>query len=304
METLVLTLKEMETWKLPPFQAPLKANAKVQEVADELMNMSGDAVITGVITLGKLPGDTSLYLLDGQHRRHGFKLSGRDVCFADVRTKEFDSMQEMAEEYRKLNTPLSRKTPDDVLRAMEEGSKPLQMITRACGFIGYRYIRANPEAPLVGMAAVLRRWRGSGFETPAVTGGASAYELGATLQIKDAEQIIEFMSIAFSAWGKDMETQRLWQGLNMTMCMWLWRILVLDQDRMGARRYVALNVEQYKRCLMSLAADREYTDWLAGRTMTERDRAPCYRRLRVIFQKRLHDEIGKFRMPQPQWMNN
>jgi hypothetical protein len=311
METLVLTPEIMQSWTLPAFQAPLKVNAKVREVADDLQAQSGTPCINGVISLGRIrselmSGAAKMYLVDGQHRREAFLMSGLKEVYADVRINVYETMEEMAQDYLRLNSPISRKTPDDQLRALQESSPALKLIAKECPYIGYRYIRANPDAPLVGMAAVLRRWRGAGYETPAITGAAGgAATLATELRMEDAEQIVRFMQVAFAAWGKDIEYKVLWSALNMTMCMWLWRVLVLDRDRTGSRRYVVLTVDQFRHCLMAVSADAEYIAWLAGRLMAERDRAPCYRRIRAAFIHRLHDEMsGKIKMPSPPWMNN
>jgi hypothetical protein len=308
METLLLAPEIMNTWVLPPFQAALKITPKVRKVVDELLEQTGTPVIGGVLTLGILPNDKTLYLLDGQHRRWAAIQTGLKQFIADVRVRYFDSMEEMAAEYLELNTPLSRKTPDDQLRALAESSKPLQYIEKSCSFVGYRYIRANPDAPLVGMSAVLRRWRGSGTETPAITGHAGgASEMAMKLSMEEAELIVQFMQVAYSAWGRDKENERLWSGLNMTMCMWMWRKLVLDQDRSGSRRYLAMTVDMFHKCLMSVSAERKYIDWLVGRQMIERDRAPCYRHLRTTFMLRIHQETGenkRLKFPQPEWMTN
>lgn len=54
---------------------------------------------------------------------------------------------------------------------------------------------------------------------------------------------------------------------------------------------------------MALGADADYGDWLVGRALTDRDRAPCYARIRAIFAKRLvQDDPGKRHLlPQPAW---
>lgn len=309
METLLLTPDIFNSWIVPDFQAPLRINAKVRQVADDLRIQSGTPVISGVITLGFLKGTTALYLLDGQHRRWAALESGRTEFLADVRIKQYDSMEEMAKEYRELNTPISRKTPDDQLRALQESSAPLQLIARECPFIGYRYIRANSNAPLVSMASTLRRWRGSGNETPSITGsGGSTINLALEFTVEDAEQLVRFMQVAHSAWKSDYENVTLWSTLNMLLCMWLWRVLVLDRDRTGSRRYVALTSNQFLHCLMAVSANADYVAWLSGRNTVERDRAPGYRRLRAIFTSRLQSEMpgntNKIKMPQPLWMNN
>jgi len=306
METILLTPEILKSWVLPAFQAPLRINAKVQQVADELRIQSGTPVISGVLSLGIVPDDKTLYLYDGQHRRWAALESGRTELLADVRVKQFDTMEEMAKEYLELNSPIARKTPDDQLRALQESSVPLQLISRECPFIDYRYIRANKDAPVVGMAATLRRWRGSGNDTPSITGaGGGAVSVALGFTVEDAEQLIRFMKVAHSAWKNDIENRALWSTLNMILCMWLWRVLVLDRDRTGSRRYVVITSEQFLHCLMAVSADADYVAWLSGRNTIERDRAPCYRRLRAIFTTRLQSEIaGKIKMPQPMWMNN
>jgi hypothetical protein len=316
METLVLTPEMMKAWVLPAFQAPLKTNAKVREVADELSAQTGTPCINGVISLGRLraelkSGAAKFYLIDGQHRREAVLISGIKEVFADVRSNIYESMEEMAREYLRLNSPISRKTPDDQLRALQESSPALKLISHQCPYVGYRYIRANSDSPIVGMSAVLRRWWASGRESPAISGGGgAASEVAHRLTVEEAGEVVHFLQVVYAAWGRDIENARLWGSLNMVICMWLWRVLVLDKDRTGSRRYITLTEEQFKQCMMAASADKSYVDWLLGRNMAERDRAPCYRRLRTIFMARLpHVGVGdlhgrKIKMPQPTWMNN
>jgi hypothetical protein len=53
---------------------------------------------------------------------------------------------------------------------------------------------------------------------------------------------------------------------------------------------------------MSISADSTYVDWLLGRHIGERDRSPCYRRIKDIFAARLEAIQGKKPLlPQPSW---
>jgi hypothetical protein len=59
---------------------------------------------------------------------------------------------------------------------------------------------------------------------------------------------------------------------------------------------------QFKRCLMALSSTTDYVDWLVGRNLGERDRAPAYRRMKGIFIKRIFEDTGqKVSLPQPSW---
>jgi len=68
------------------------------------------------------------------------------------------------------------------------------------------------------------------------------------------------------------------------------------------RRDAILTPDQFKRCLLSVSADKEYVDWLIGRTITDRDRSPCYKRLRNTFINRMRiDQMVNLKLPSPTW---
>lgn len=302
METMIVSLDEVNQWRVPPFQRPVRVNIKVQTIAEE---MSRNGVeLTGIITLGKIGKDGALYIVDGQHRIEAFRISGLAEIIADVRICFFDTMGEMADEFVRLNSALVKMRPDDILRGLEPSTPILKQIREACKFIGYDNIRRNNStSPIVSMSAALRCWNASIGETPAASGGLSAAGLSQTIDQKSAQELIVFLRAAEEAWGRDPEYYRLWGNLNLTVCMWLWRRLVLDTDR-KTKRIVVLTPRQFKQCLMALSAETRYVDWLQGRSLGDRDRSPCYMRLKQIFVNRLAQESNaksKPMMPAPAW---
>ena len=303
METLVLTPAMMETWLKPDFQRPLKINEKVKTIADELKREGG--IINGVLTLGMLASDKTgrLYMLDGQHRREAAIISGLKEFIADVRIMIFDTMAEMAEEFVKLNSAIVRMMPDDVLRGLEPSTKSLQIVRQKCPFVGYAFVRTGSgRGYQLGMSATLRCWSGSEKESPGVAGGKSAVIIADEMTIESAEELAKILNLLMTAWGKDIENSRLWSNLNLCMCMWIWRKLVLDRDRGGGKRYAVLTQDQFKHCLMALAADNDYIEFLIGRQLGDRDRAPTYRRIKMIFIDRLrHEGVDQLKFPQPPW---
>lgn len=301
MDTLLFTREEIKVWKLPPFQRPLRINSKVLALAESIKIDKG--CIPGVLTLGRLGNDRTFYIVDGQHRLEGFKISELPECIADVRIIHFESMADMAEEFVNLNSRLVNMRPDDILRGLEESSPPLRRIRQACSFVSYGQIRrGNSNSPVIGMSQLLRSWHMSQPEQPS-SNAPSATALAAAMDIENAERLISFMTVTRAAWGFDQENYRLWGTLNLTITMWLWRKLVLEKTR-GVKRFVVMTPDQFKKCLMSASADQAYLDWLVGRPWNQRDMAPCFSRLKIIFAKRLQQEVGdKVTMPQPSWVS-
>lgn len=304
METVLLTREEIERWQVPSFQRPLNVNAKVRALAEDLKTSGG--IMPGVITIGRLPNDRDLYIADGQHRRAAFMVSGLPECIVDVRTCHFDSIADMADEFVALNSALVKMRPDDLLRGLESTSAGLRRLRERCPFIGYGNIRRNNQetTPVLSMSAVLRCWFGSAGEVPSGTGGGrSSVNFSTDLDELEADRLSVFLLAARAAWGSDKQNFRLWGALNLTITAWLWRKLVLQQER-GVKRYAVLTPDQFKKCLMSVSANHEYIDWLAGRLMNDRDRSPCLDRLKRIFRGRLAEEPGIGRapmLPQPSW---
>jgi hypothetical protein len=297
METIIFSVKEAENWHRPPFQRPIRINDRVRDSAEQLKGNGG--IITGVLTLGKFDGKT--WIVDGQHRIEAFKLSGIQETIADVRICDFDTLAEMADEFVRLNTALVKMRPDDVLRGMESANPVLQKIRKHCAYVGYDNIRRNEYAPILSMSQVLRCWWASGAETPTLL-AVTAATISESLDAQGVEQLTQFLNIAHGAWGRESTYARLWASLNMTMCMWLWRRLVLERTRPATKRFVILNAALFSKCMMSLSADSHYIDWLAARKLSDRDRGACYNRIKSLWVKRLIAEgVNNPKFPSVEW---
>lgn len=304
MDTLIITPEMVNEWRIPPFQRPVRVNEKVRVVCEEIKRSEG---IEGVVTLGMLKGSTTLYVVDGQHRLEGFKLSVLKEAIVDVRIMTFATMAEMAEEFVRLNTALVKMRPDDILRGLEHSVPGLGLIRKHCEFVGYDNIRRSGTSPILSMSAVVRCWNGAIGETPSNTStGQSAAMIAQGLEPKSVENLIAFLNVVHAAWGRDPEYYRLWGNLNLALCMWLWNKLVLDRDRGGSKRHISLSVPQFKRVMMSVSADGEYVQWLVGRQLSDRDRSPCYNRLKRIIATRVGEENNGIKpvLPAPAWASS
>ena len=302
METVILTLDQVNSWEVPPFQRPVRINPKVEAIAEE-MKTEGTS-IRGTITLGKLTNDRAYYIVDGQHRREAFRLSGLQEVISDIRVVHFDTMAEMAEEFIQLNTAIVRMRPDDMLRGVVPSLPYLQSLMDECPYIGFTSVRRGGGAgAVVSLAQVVRCWFSSSNETPDNSGrGHSITSMATNITENSARELTRFMNLAHAAWGRDSEYYRLWGALNMGLCMWLYRRMVLDTDRRGGKRVSVLTDAQFKSCLMALSANSDYLDWLQGRLLNDRDRSPAMGRIKAVFARRLGDNTDiKPMLPQPAW---
>lgn len=294
VDTIMVTPEKIMDWKSPPFQRPLKVNAKVLALSEQIKVDGG--VIPGVITVGVL--NNVKYLLDGQHRREAFILSECKEGYLDVRYRHFDNMADMGEEFVNLNSALSRLTADDILRGLEGTSEALTYLRKKCPFIGYSNIRHGQGSPIVSMSVILRSWYGSASEVPGGSVGSSM-SLAKNATMEDAQTLSSFLTLCLEAWGRDDEYKRLWGALNLVICMWLYRRLVITPY---SQRIKKLTNDMFRKCLMSLSANVQYLEWLVGRMIRESDRSPCYMKVKNTFAKRIEEEENKKAyLPQPPW---
>lgn len=295
VDTIMVTPEVMRTWLRPSFQRHIKDNAKVRALSESLRYDGG--VWPGVVTLGVFEGKT--YMIDGQHRAYAFEVSGLTEGYVDVRYFYCESMAEMGREFVRLNCNLVNMRPDDLLRGMEQSIPAVSMIRAACPYVGYDSIRRGANSPVVSMAFVIRAWRAASADVPSSAAGCGALAAAEAMAAEEAGALTEFLGVASAAWGREQEYQRLWGGLNITICMWLYRRLVVTQYSAKTPR---LTNDLFRKCLTSLSADSLYLEWLVGRSLTERDRSPAYSKIKGAFSQRLALELGRKPMlPQPAW---
>lgn len=302
VDTIRLTPDLVRGWILPEFQRPLRVNTKVLALVEQLKADGG--VVPGVMTLGIL--NAKVYIIDGQHRREAFLLSELVEGFADTRTCHFDDMAEMGEEFIRLNSSLVRLRPDDILRGLEASTQGLQILRKRCPFVGYDNVRrGGTSSPILGASLSIRAWFNSAPEVPTHGSGSSggSREIGRVFVEDEANRMAEFLSLCMQAWGRAPEYGRLWSALNLTLCMWLYRRTVIGQYAPATTK---LTASMFQKCLMALSADGQYLDYLVGRTLNERDRSPCYARIKEIIGRRVMAETGgpRPRLPQPSWASS
>ena len=309
-DAILVTRDEIESWVLPPFQRPLKDNAKVDRYREKLRENEG-CVSGGVITLGRIPGDPKMiYKVDGQHRLHAALTSGLDEFLLTIHIKLYPNFAAMALDYVELQDSLVPMTKDDILKAAMENIPQLRTIIKQCTFVGFDNIRrATTTSKLISMSAALNCWIGSAQDTP----GAKSVPTDAARDLPEDEisNMCAFLNLCHSAWSNDVANHRLYGNLNLTMCAWMFRQLVLKSMSGVPRKltHTTMDAMTFRKCLLTLAADHNYVDFLFKRNMHERDRNPTYRKLKLIFIQRLNDEETRagrpprknLKFPAPAW---
>jgi len=291
VDTIIVTPEIVSKWELPPFQRPLRISDKVKAVAEVIKANGG--VIPGMITIGILNGKQ--YILDGQHRREAYLISGMPEGYVDVRYSTHESMADMGEEYVELNSSIVRMRPDDILRGLEGSYAALQLLRKRVPFVGYDMIRRSKSSPILGMSVLLRCWYASIPDVPG-TAAPSAATIAKSLSVDDAALCAEFITLAKDAWGRDPEYMRLWGGLNLTLCMWLYRrtVLVPDDGK-------PMPKDTFKTGLMGLSTDGSFLDWLVGRNMNDHHRGPAFKEIKRLIGRRIAATGKRVRLPSPQW---
>lgn len=309
MDTLLLTTEAIDRWKRPPFQREQRMSKRVVELIAEIRDNGG--VIPGVLTLGRVNGDT--YLIDGQHRVAAFRESEVSEGIADVRICEFDTVAEMGAEFVKLNSSLVRMKNEDILRALEGTNEHIANLRRRCPFIGYDHIRmaggvpGNPNQAKItlSMAVAMKSWFGSAGDIP--TAGPASPVSADMLDAESAKAAAAFYTACYTAWGGDKQNYRLWGALNIVLLAWMWRRMVLNEggyvNKTGYNS-LRLTPDQFVACLMALSADARYIDWLVGRGINnDRDKAPCFSRIKDTFSRRLaQDGLKSKDFPSGDWV--
>lgn len=315
MDVMILDPAELQKWKRPPAQRPLKITPNVADMAAamqlEAAENGDDAwcTIPDVIKLGKVGKET--YLYDGQHRLDGAFLlacgppivvGGVTVkaAMANVMLTNFDNLGELGIAFADSASQLVATRPDDILRALSGSSRGLQLIAASCPFIGYDRAGEHAKTTYLSMSAACRTWFGSGGLVPAA--GPRARECVKLLSDEQTAKLIDFYTACQEAGWVSEGTRRLWSTLNLGINQWLWRRVVLgDGPRhlKGGPLRMALTREQYVSCMKELTTS-DYGAWLSGRSLRYQDRNPAYSRIKELFTVRLARygiEAPRFPMP-------
>lgn len=187
------------------------------------------------------------------------------------------------------------------MKGMEQSNIHVQRIHKKCPYVGYDSVRRGANAPVLSMSTILRVWAGSRPEVPTSATGSAASCVD-RLDEAEASDLIEFLTLCYSSWRRDAEYTVLWGSLNLVLCAWLYRRVVVGSAGKGTSRATKMSADAFRRGLLSLSAKPDYMEYLVGRRVSDRDRAPAYNRLKTIFAARhITDTSQRLLLPSPSW---
>jgi hypothetical protein len=294
-DTISFTVDDIDKWKRPEFQREVKHTSRFKDCAELIKE--NDGVIPGIVTLGVENGTNDIYKVDGNHRTEAAKSTGLRNFYADVRYI-YGTMEDFAEEYSRLNEQISTTKPDDRLRAAAVINPRINRLLALCKVVGFKATR-KPKLK-ISMSSALRAWGNACKGTPATRGrAAAATDIIKNMSDGDFGHFENLLGHCERAWGRDEEYANLWGQMNLTMVMWLYCRLVVEDPR--SAKLKRLTPGLFESCLMELTVDTNYSSWLRGRNGGDH-RTPCYNRVKERFAKRIREETGtKPNLPQPDW---
>jgi len=284
-EVRIVTVAEMTQWASPPFQRPVvEGRANLREVA-RIIRDTGE--VPGVVTLGELDG--VLYLIDGQHRRRATEMSERTEVMVYLVILKCLTMEEMSRRFLALNSSIVPIKVDDRLRSAEITNPNLRMIRDLCGFVGYR----KSAHHVVTMSVVLRSFLASCRDTPGPLTGVLSSD---RITLAEAEELAAALAVLYKSWGNTAGQESLWGGLNLSVCLWLYRRVVFEA---ATTRNTTVTPDEFSVAMVGLT-DRVYLEWLRGKSTGPMFFPGTYDRIKSCLVAWLRSEgRTRIRLPSP-----
>ena len=282
---------------IPEFQRKFERNKKFEAAKVDIINTRE---IGGEITIGMLDGKAQP--IDGQHRLHAFL--DTDLQAVKVTIIEFSNgtYQDYAREFTLRNSSIRALASDDRLRGMAPN---LPLIKRLVEDFPWLNFTTAKNKDILSVSIVLAVWNRSNHDTPSGTRAVADI----ALEINDDEylRLAAFMQCCQRAWGEPKRDNKvMWGSLTLTMVAWLFRRIVHPKE--PSRKITKIDELTFSKCLMALASDPIFSDWVVGRHMGRRDRGPTYNKVKEIFAVRIrYEHPDKYpagstvNLPQPKW---
>jgi hypothetical protein len=172
-------------------------------------------------------------------------------------------------------------TDNDRLHIMSALHEPLRFIARTCeNFVTYEFSLKHPAT----MGAVVRAWFDSKHEVPRhKTLKEQSKEIAALTQA-EAVQICEFLSVCKN-FTFEASSRLLWKPYNLTLCLWLYRRLVWQED--PAIKVSKLSPDDFGTLLSKLVDDQYCVSLISKDISSRHDRVDTYKEMRKRFSTAL-----------------
>ena len=303
-----LTPEVINSWLIPDWQRHVRTNPKGRQLCEDIKEIPilESMIIVGVI---QRRGKYVLYLLDGHHRKEHFLKSGAPYIIIDVKFAYVETMGEMADLYLKCQDQIVKSSPNDNLKGLAVNSKTLNHIIKHCTCVTLDAARSGASNASVTMSTVIQVWYDSNLDPPKRnTLGSppkSITDLAKKLTMRDAETIVAFIKICEEVFGFNNESSALWKHINLVLCLWLYRVMVLKTEWEGCEGYKVtyLDDKRFGIGLSALRHSRFYSSMTNKRLGSAVDRKEAYLNMTRWFLSGFPNNNGRtrVRLPKPTW---
>jgi hypothetical protein len=303
-----LTPEVINGWEIPYWQRTVRYNTKVREIVEGLRK---DPKLDSMLIVGVLKkrGKYHLFLVDGHHRKDAFNRSGVPYLNIDVKFVYVETMGEMAELYLRCQGQISRSTADNNLKGVAVTHKQIADINSECGCITYDGVRLGTSTASVSMSTVVQIWYDSMLDPPKKNSGSPSKtitELASNLTTRDAEKIVEFILLCKERFGFSELSCGLWKHINLTLCLWLYRIMVWREGWAEGEDYSRVTVltpKQFGTGLSGLVNGRFYQTLNHKSLSSVADRKETFRSIVRLFSSNLttYNVVKTPKLPKPPW---
>lgn len=303
-----LTPDVIKSWLTPYWQRPVRFNAKGRQLTEDikLTRKLDSVMIVGVVK--KRNGKFDLYLVDGHHRKAAFLRSGAPYMDIDVKFVYVDKVEELSPLYLNCQEQITKSTANDNLQGLAVTNEVLQHIKSKCEFITYEGVRLGTIAHSINMSTVVQIWYDSMLDPPkknTLTPSVSITELAKKLTVDDADHIVQFMTLCRDNFEFKKLSSGLWLHINLVLCLWLFRVLVLREVWEGGEVYKVkhLTPRQFGVGLLGLKNDKYYLTLMRKKLNSSVDRKEAYQSIAKLFASNLRScgVVSNPKLPRPQW---
>lgn len=244
---------------VPAYQRQQYLNAK--RAPKIRAKIQASAMIPGIVYICEIDELSVRDVIhDGQQRTAIALTTAHDSFTAHVIRCRFETVAEAAEDYEELNSKVVNHKPDEMLKA---SAYRLPRLLRLMDLDFLTYSSARSGAAKVSVATALRAWRSAASIEAPIQTTVGVADIARTLSDQDVDGLTCFLRTVRESWGALKEHRGLYNVANLTITMWLYRMMV-ELKAEDQRRCTNLSLTEFSIGMQALVSP-DYLCFLRGK---------------------------------------